>query len=97
MNNEVAILVSGAIVAAVTIGFTLIKIFGKVQEPVNINPMLERLIEAVHEQTRMFGEVRDKLMGMGYEQQQLVGAVGRIETSLSAVHRRLDGVTDPRA
>lgn len=64
--------------------------------PLNAGAELDHLAEAIHELRDVLREIRDKLVGMGYQQDQAINAVGRVETSLQAMHRRFDGVTGPR-
>jgi uncharacterized membrane protein len=98
-GQEIAAIVGACVVAVVGIVVTLQRIF--VQKtttvcPINAGDSLDNVADAIHEQTRMLGEIRDKLVGMGYEQQQAVTAVGRVETSVVALHRRFDSITGPR-
>ena len=89
-----------AVVAVVGVIVALVRIFKPKDSPtlcpINAGNSLDRVAEAIHEQTRMLGEIRDKLIGMGYEQQQAVGAVGRVETSVVALHCRFDSIAGPR-
>ena len=59
--------------------------------PLNASAELDHLAEAVRELRDVLREIRDKLVGMGFHQEQVACAVGRVETSLQAVHRRIDG------
>lgn len=99
-GTEITTVVAASVVAVIGVVVGLVKLFGKNGKipicPVNANDTLRLILEEVKEETRILRAIQDKLTGMGYEQNQAVLAIGRVETSLQAMHRRLDSVVDTR-
>jgi len=54
------------------------------------------LVDATKEQTGILREIKEGMIIQAAEQRQQSQALTRIESSQSALHRRLDGITGPR-
>jgi hypothetical protein len=91
-NQEIATIIASAVIVVVGVIVTLLKIFGKPDGAPSMSPV----IDALHEQTRLLGEIRDRIVGMSYEQNQMGASAGRVENSMAALHRRFDSLTGPR-
>lgn len=99
MTYPLAIAVSSLAFAALGAMITVLKLRRNGHAticPLNAGAELDHLAEAVRELRDVLREIRDKLIGMGYAQEQVSCAVGRVESSVQALHRRVDGITGPR-
>ena len=56
----------------------------------------DRLLEATDRQTDILGKIHDKLIGLDHRTDKSADAVVRVETSLQALHNRLDGTVMTR-
>jgi hypothetical protein len=81
VTSTIATVVAASVVAVVGVIVALQRIFGAQKRPFN---------GETKEIVSLLREVRDHLVGMGYEQRAICAGLTRVEQSQVALHRRLD-------
>lgn len=85
--SEIGQIVIGGLIGLSLMGAGVISIIKLLKNGKNND-----LLNEAKEQTKILRIIQDKLIGMSYEQNNAIQAVVRVETSLSALHRRIDGL-----